>query len=289
MGYSYINGQYILTQDVALPYSSDQLGSLRGYRFFTSLKCVGFTPICVTDHVNRLFLNANQLSMAMPSTKEELASRIVQVLEYNRNQGVIGDLVMQIIVSAGSAQSGSLRLKGNTAVYIIVTPVDESMMQRFKQGVRLGVIEYQRAYPTIKFTNYVGAVMAAQSDSLKDVDDVLYTCPKHQGRVLEGSTFSVFGVQNNQLYTPALDDQILAGITRQYVLDLCQNNGIQTNQTHIQVADLVQMDEVFLTSSIKGVMPICSIDQTHIGAKTPGKLTAQIQRYWDHFIQSQIA
>ena len=75
----------------------------------------------------------------------------------------------------------------------------------------------------------------------------------------------------------------LPGVTRQIVLELAEQNGIETCIAAIDVNQLLEADEVFLTNSIMGVMPVCRIEKKAIGEDRPGAVTIAIS---DHYAAS---
>ncbi|MFA4842493.1 MAG: aminotransferase class IV [Candidatus Omnitrophota bacterium] len=90
------------------------------------------------------------------------------------------------------------------------------------------------------------------------------------GIICEGSRTNIFLVRNSELFTPALDCGCLPGITRQVVLDIAKKNNLKVNEGEFILQDLYSADEVFLTNSLMGVMPIKSVEGLRIG-KTKGK------------------
>ncbi len=79
--------------------------------------------------------------------------------------------------------------------------------------------------------------------------------------VLECSTSNIFMVRGEKVYTPSKEFNILPGITREIVIKLCKNQGIDIYEEAISYDELIRADSAFLTNSIMGILPISGIDK----------------------------
>jgi len=94
--------------------------------------------------------------------------------------------------------------------------------------------------------------------------------------VLEGSTTNIFMIKRNTVYTPPLTQNVLPGITRKVVLDLCRLNRIKAWERKIHYHDLINADEAFLTNSIAEVIPVRKIDVHRLEGRIPGEITSRL-------------
>jgi branched-subunit amino acid aminotransferase/4-amino-4-deoxychorismate lyase len=78
------------------------------------------------------------------------------------------------------------------------------------------------------------------------------------------------------LHTPGTSDHILPGVTRALVLRLAKHSGVTVRERPLFDADLESADEIFLTSSIKEILPVSHLDDDRVGGETPGPLTARL-------------
>jgi branched-chain amino acid aminotransferase len=100
-----------------------------------------------------------------------------------------------------------------------------------------------------------------------------------EGRVTEGPGFNVFLVKDGQLYTPR--DNVLEGITRKTVLELAGELGVKVEVGDCPVEALRQADEVFLTSTAGGIMPITRVDGRLLVEDKPGPMSSRLlDLYW---------
>ncbi|MBZ9807506.1 aminotransferase class IV [Mesorhizobium sp. BR1-1-9] len=100
------------------------------------------------------------------------------------------------------------------------------------------------------------------------------------GNIAEGPGFNVFCVKDGRLSTPAVG--VLPGITRRTVFDLCMQEGLFATPTDVSVAALREADEVFITSTAGGIMPVTMIDGIPVADGRPGAITSRLMAlYWD--------
>ncbi|MBI1909494.1 MAG: aminotransferase class IV [Deltaproteobacteria bacterium] len=97
------------------------------------------------------------------------------------------------------------------------------------------------------------------------------------GRVTECSSSNIFLVKNGRLITPPLSEGLLDGITRQKVFKIGRRLKIPTRTCPVSRKELFGADEVFITSSLKGILPVRRIDRKEIG-KTPGPVTTRLMK-----------
>lgn len=99
------------------------------------------------------------------------------------------------------------------------------------------------------------------------------------GNVAEGPGFNVFAVKNGRLTTPAAG--VLAGITRRTVFDLCAETGLPCEARAVGVPELRDADEIFITSTAGGIMPVTAIDAAPVGTGEVGPVTIRLKDlYW---------
>lgn len=107
-----------------------------------------------------------------------------------------------------------------------------------------------------------------------------------QGRILEGSTSNFFAVKDGQIWTPA--DKVLYGITRSLVLKSAELASIPVRMSTISIDEIPNLQEAFLTSSSRSILPLRQIDETIIGDGSPGPVTRILtRRYWEE-IESRL-
>ena len=139
-----------------------------------------------------------------------------------------------------------------------------------KEGLRVRLeddIRWQRC--DIKTTALIGNILSMHNPSLETVDEILL----HKDGILnEGSKSNVFLVKQGKVYTPSLNQNILPGVTRNFIIDLLKKNNIEVFEEEISVDSIYECEELWLTSSTKEIQPVAFIGDY----KIPTKETEQL-------------
>jgi branched-chain amino acid aminotransferase len=94
--------------------------------------------------------------------------------------------------------------------------------------------------------------------------------------VAECVVSNIFLVNNGNVVTPSLNTNILSGITRRTVLDICKDSRIPAGEELFKVEALLNADEVFITNSLMEIMPVSKMENYKIGKRIPGNITKQL-------------
>jgi branched-chain amino acid aminotransferase len=275
MSISYANSRFIDTQEVTFPFSSDPLGTLRGYRVFTSCRTVNGKIFRLDDHIDRLLSEAAEIHMPVAQSKDDITRLLLDTLLRNRHLNQ--DLLLLIVLSGGAADDSGMAPIGPAHFYIIVSPLKVPSTDVYQQGLSLATYAFERSFSTVKLLDYVGGVVAQQTVVKEHhAHSCLFVSLDADPVWLEGVTFNIFAIRNGTLYTPPLDGRILVGVTRRVVIELAQKIGYPCHERPIFRSETPTFDEVFITSSTRGAVPIVRIDQITIGTGLPGPITGCI-------------
>jgi branched-chain amino acid aminotransferase len=169
---------------------------------------------------------------------------------------------------------------------IIAAPLVPQPKAIYDEGVAVVCVRAPR--PTdhgraagAKASNYLANLLAVHDARQRGGYEAILLGPG--GEVLEGASSNVFVVANGQLRTPRLESAILAGITREGVLSAARAEGIPVEETALFPRDLYGADEVFITSTLREVVPVVRVDDHPIGSGGPGPVT---KRLWAAFRRS---
>ena len=139
-----------------------------------------------------------------------------------------------------------------------------------KEGLRVRLeddIRWQRC--DIKTTALIGNILSMHDPSLETVDEILL----HKDGILnEGSKSNIFLVKQGKVYTPSLNQNILPGVTRNFIINLLKKNNIEVFEEEISVNSIYEYEEIWLTSSTKEIQPVAFIGDY----KIPTKETEQL-------------
>lgn len=139
------------------------------------------------------------------------------------------------------------------------------------EGLSAVVVPWARELPDVKAVSYLAATVAREHARAQGADEALLT--DADGRVLEGSASNVFAVIDGRLVTPPTSAGLLAGVTRDVILDVARHQGVEVEERPFAVDDLVSADEAFLTATTREVMPLVRLGGASIGDGRPGPVT----------------
>jgi branched-chain amino acid aminotransferase len=192
----------------------------------------------------------------------------------------IDDRRVRIILTRGpGGLAAPMASAGPGRRIVIVEPVGE-----LPREVTLALVDWPlparrtRGHKTLAYLDHLIARELARDVG---ADDAIRT--DANGAIAEGGTCNVFAVSEGAVHTPAVDDGVLPGIVRGHVLALCEELGIPLRVRPLDVAEVREADEVFVTSSVRGVTPVVKVDQR---ALAPGPITARIATEFLHHVSN---
>ncbi|HEX2172860.1 MAG TPA: aminotransferase class IV, partial [Dehalococcoidia bacterium] len=188
------------------------------------------------------------------------------------------------VVTRGVGLEPRLEPRGCTpTVAIIVGPWLHLVDPKQERGMKVRTSTWRRIPPEcldprIKSLNYLNIILARMDATAAGADDGLML--DLRGCVSEGPGYNVFAARDGVLSTPR--DNILEGITRQTIFEICAREGIPVEVRDLWLYDLYTADEVFFCSSSVAVVGVVELDGRRIGAGAPGPLT---RRLYDLFMR----
>ena len=143
--------------------------------------------------------------------------------------------------------------------------------------------------PRVKIAGlYVNSVLAKTEATLAGFDEAILLT--QEGYVSEGAGENIFMVVDGKLVTPATSDNILAGITRQVVIQLAKNElGLETVERSVRRSELYTADECFLTGTAAHLTPVGRIDNHDIGSGELGPITKELQNIYFDVIRGRMS
>ena len=218
-----------------------------------------FQIVNLTDHINRLEETArladHPLSLNRAALKKALHIAFMAFPSDQKRVRVILDLTRDV---------GSL--------YILIEKLVVPSKEEYENGVAIITRRLQRNNPKAKLTDFIKTAEDVRQELPPGVHEVIML-DEHQ-QVLEGLSSNFFAIKSGVIWTA--NEGILAGITRQTVLNIIQAQGIPIKFAGINVDEISDLDEAFLTSTSRAILPVREIDGLLIGDGHPGKITRSI-------------
>ena len=231
----------------------------------------------LTEHIERLFRSAHLYFLEPRFTVDEVVEATKNLIRVNECEACYVRPWMYL----GYGEMGLNPLPSNTSVAIAVWPWGTYLGDEAEQnGVRARVSSWVRIGantipPAGKGTGqYINSSLAKVEALKAGYDEAIMLTPN--GNVAEGSGENLFVVQNGVLYTPPVVDGVLAGLTRDTVMTLARDEGIEVVEKSMVRTDLYFADEVFCTGTAAEVVPMVEIDDRKVATGKPGPVTKQL-------------
>jgi branched-chain amino acid aminotransferase len=257
-------------------------GFLYGDSVYETLRTSGGHLVEWELHLRRLERSAQGIALEMPFSDQALESAVQQTLEAAGNP----DSRVRVVVTRGA---GAIALDIREAIgpqlVVYVQPLVALPREAYEKGIGAVIVDVRRgAEVGLKTGNYLPNILALRQAIEKSGEDAIMT--NFEGAVAEGATSNVFMVRQGRVLTPSLATGVLEGITRHTVLELTRGLGLEARETTIMPSELRAADELFLTSSVRGVMPVTRLDGHTVGNGTPGPVTRRILVAYQAYLAS---
>ncbi len=257
------------------------LGAFEGIRAYKGLdgKSAVFR---LHEHVKRLFDSCKIATIEIPYSQAEITEAILGLLRNNE----LAESYIRPLVWLGEGSIKVAALDNKVRVAIAAWPWGAYLGdEALEKGVRLCVSSYSRIGIRSHFEkakicgHYVNSVLAKREALTNGFDEAILL--DAQGYVAEGTGENLFIVRDGDIYTPPRGGSILAGITRDTLITIARESGIEVHEETITRSDLYMADEVFMCGTAAEVTPVREIDARIIGDGKRGPVAAKIQK--DYF------
>ncbi len=251
-------------------------GFLYGDSVFETIRSYGGELFELAEHLERLAHSAERMGIAMPLSLDALAAEVKRAVALSGND----ESYVRLMLTRGTGPLGLDPALADTPLRVVfVQPLKMPPAQLYRDGVTVCCLEMVRASDaaeSAKLGNYVASVLALRKARERGADEALVM--NREGFVVEGTTSNVFVLCDGVLTTPPLTIGVLAGITRKEIARLAKESSIPFEERSLLQADVLRADEVFLTSSIRELVPVVKVDGRTIGDGKPGPITRKLHR-----------
>lgn len=263
----FVDGQFVPADRAVIPVND--LAVLRGYGVFDLMRTHGGAPLFLEDHIRRLIHSAEAIGLRLRWNEAELTAVVMDTLERNRH---LPEANIRIVITGGPSADFSTP-QHLPRLLVLVSEVPRLPDAWYTEGVKIVTVRAERFQPGVKSINYIPATIAMQTARAQGAVEAVYV--DRTGRVLEGTASNIFAFTHDRLVTPGED--ILLGITRKAVLDVA-GTLFSTEIRNLTLDELLAAEEVFISGTNKGLVPVVAVDGERIGTGKPGPKTQRIIR-----------
>ena len=266
----YLNGQVVSYADARIPIEDRGLQFADGV--YEVVRYYGGQPFRMPQHLARLVRSAAGLELELPPL-DDIQSAMNSLVE---RQG-LREATVYLQITRGAAPRQHGLVQGLTPTVIAIARAAKNVRPRpALKAVTTSDDRWARCY--LKTTALLPNAMARERAKRLGADDAIFV---RDGFIMEASASNVFAVFGDRLMTPPLTNYILAGITREAVLEIASDLGIHTSEEPISAHLIDQADEVFITGTNSELGPIIEIDGRSIGSGTIGPIFRRILDAFD--------
>ncbi|RWO31842.1 MAG: hypothetical protein EOS10_12490 [Mesorhizobium sp.] len=282
---AYYNGKFLPESQIAVPFRD------RGFRWgdgcYDMARTFNHRSFKLKDHIDRLYRSLRYLRIEVPVSPDEMAAISEEVIARNlhllepHEDCWIAQRISRGVDAAGDEQP--MRLGPTIIVECIPLPY-RSRAHLYVEGIDLLITSMRRTPPSslsprAKTANYLNHTLADLE--VRERNPKAWPLFLDQaGNLCEGTSNNLFLVSGGKLVTPR-EQLVLAGVSRQTVIELADELGIPCEERDIDLYDAVNADEIFLTMTSMCVCPVRSLEGTRVRADTiPGPVTCKLQEAW---------
>lgn len=278
---AYFNGQFVPKEDITI--SPDDRGFLFADGVYEVVRSYRGQLFQLQGHMARLRRSLHEMQIEAVDV-EELGAVAQELLQKNNLLTEDGTVYMQ--VTRGVApRKHAFPSKGTLpTVYVAASPL-KVPTEKLASGVKtIRVPDIRWARCDIKSVALTPNVLANEQAHAQGAEEAIFV---RDGVVTEGSHSNFAAVFNGELVTHPKSNCILAGITREIVLELCATSGIPFREFPIFEKELEQAEEALLFGTTTEVMPVVQIEDNMVGSGRPGPLTRKLQGLFAELIASE--
>ena len=271
----YYNGKIGLIEEMSIPMTD------RAYYFgdgvYEAVLCRNNIPYLLSVHIDRLFNGCRELDITPPIDKHKLTDLICELVKRVEGQ----EKFIYFHVSRGSALRSHIYEPGNGNLCVMITPFSVGSLTEGVDTVTYEDIRYSLCH--IKTLNLLPSVLAAQFARDKKCDEAIFV---HKGVVTEGSHCNISIIKNGTVITHPADCHILAGVSRGKMIKYALEYGIAVCERRYGIDELMNADEVIITSTGKIIRAVKTVNGIVVGGKNQKILSVLRDMMYNDYISS---
>ncbi len=290
----WLNGEFVDHDSATVPVFD--AGFQHGVGLFETMSARNGRVFRAEAHMHRLIESARELLLSDRLREAPLVEAVNHVVQRND----LDAARVRLTVTGGNLNRLQSKGEGQVdpAVLIVAQPPTEYPPAFFEDGVTT-IIADGRDNPFDpmaghKTLNYWSRIHALQNAASKKAGEAIrFTVSNH---LAGGSVSNIFLVKDGELHTPiargeevkqAIASSVLPGITRAAIIELAESMNIDTVKRLLDINDLLAADEVFLTNSSWGVLPVAGVEREKIADGKVGALTQQLRNAWLELVENE--
>jgi branched-chain amino acid aminotransferase len=273
-GAVYVNGTITPADRAVVPVYDH--GFVYGEGVYEVLRTYNRVPFLYDRHMARLRQSAERLTLDVPFDDATL----LQWIDRTAAVADVNEAYIRVLLTRGVGDlTYDLSATPTPTVVIIVKPFEPLPAQHYIDGMRLALVDTLRNHPRsvnplIKANNLLNNALAIRAAQRVGGEEALMC--NYRGEITECAMSNFFLVRDGAVLTPPSDAGMLEGVTRAFVFELGRDLGIDVREQTLLPTDLDGADEMFITSTTRGLSPVVRVDDRVVGSGKPGAITKRL-------------
>jgi branched-subunit amino acid aminotransferase/4-amino-4-deoxychorismate lyase len=243
---------------------------------FETFLAIGDRVVFLDDHFDRLERGARLIDLSLPFPRATIIKWIHAANLKNRAE----IKKIRVTVTAGDSAFWAGRAS-KSKIIIIVT--DYCLPEKsFRLTVSPFRVDRHSPFRNVKTLSFIIEMTSRKKAYHISYDDSLLL--NRSGYIAETSSANIFWVKNGVLSTTPLSSGCLDGMTRKHILLIAKDNNIPTRITNVTLKNLLKADEIFVTSSIKLIIPVSSVKTEKVHRFRTGAISRRLKNLLRQYI-----
>ncbi len=272
-GFGYLNGVWAPLD--RLHVSPLDRGFLFGDGIYEVIRVRNRRPFRLEAHLERLEASARGILLNLGKPREEIRDLVFRLLEQGPPSG---EALVYIQVTRGVQFPRSHAFPPPDTPptwFMAVWPFEGYPEEIYTRGVKIALFpEVRWRWVHLKTIQLLPNVLAKEEARRRGAFEGVFLTP--EGLLVEGSSSTLFAVQNGVVLTTPSSTPVLPGITRKVVEEACRSLGISLEEKALRKDELARYDEMFLASTTAHVVPVVRVEDTVVGTGNPGPITRAV-------------
>ena len=269
----YLNGQFLPLAEARIPVLDR--GFLFGDGIYEVIPVFGGKPLRLEEHLRRLERSLAAIRMTSPLTDAEWSSIFSRLITGTGDQY----LYLQVTRGADSKRDHAIPAGIPATVFVMCSPITPMPTDGIK-AITVEDIRWNRC--DIKAITLLANVLLRQDAIDAGAAEAILV---RDGQILEGAASNIFIVSQGAIVTPPKGRTILPGITRDLVLELARETGQTAEERHFGIEELRAASEIWMTSSIREMLPVIELDGQPVSSGKPGPVWQSMNVAYQAFKQ----
>jgi D-alanine transaminase len=273
----YLNGHYLPLDQAQI--SVMDRGFLFGDGIYEVIPCYFGNLFHFQAHFDRLIASLEGIRMVNPYSAEQWLAIFQPLIDASKNQYIY------LQMTRGVAPKRDHAFPDNTPPTIFAVCSDIAPFAGLEAGVKAVTLDDTRwQFCNIKSLNLLANILLRQEAVEQDCTEAILV--NRDGFITEGAASNVFAVINGELVTPPKTNSILAGITRDVILELAEKNKLPYREAAISLAQVKAANEIWVTSSIREILPVVELDGSPVADGKVGAVWHNVNSIFQAYKQS---